>query len=69
MPSGQCGDIDGWVDFFGDGCDWYADNPFDDDYFLTKCEMYGSDAGSGGLTANTACCGKYYHLFSLLLLL
>ena len=58
-PTATCSDVEGWVDYYGDGCDWFADNIYDDENFLTKCDLYGFIEGTGGLLANDACCGKF----------
>merc|ERR1719215_2410968 len=34
VPTGECFDVEDWVDYVGDDCSWYAeDDNFDDDYF------------------------------------
>ncbi len=50
-PSSLCTDITGWVDAYGDGCEWYELN--DDE----GCPNYGGFfTGADGLTAKDACC-------------
>ena len=36
-------------DSFGDGCDWYENDPY-------GCAAYGHDVGPDGLNANEVCC-------------
>ena len=48
-----CMDIAGWVDIFGEGCDYY-EIPFDigtEDENVTKCEKYGTSGIRNGYTA------------------
>jgi trypsin len=49
-PPGTCQDKEGWVDEFGDACDWYdSDKP-------GICSTFGNTPGSDGLNAAQACC-------------
>ena len=50
-PPTECTDFSGWVDSYGDGCDWYVANDNEG-----SCDTYGwgYDAGLG--TAQEACC-------------
>ena len=43
-----------WRNDFGDDCDWYATAP--EAGQPTNCEKHGDEYGTGGMTANEACC-------------
>ena len=45
-----CYDYNGWLDSYGEGCDWYeaSDDP--------GCPFYGDNANENNITANDACC-------------
>ena len=51
IPTVTCYDYNGWVDYYGDGCDWYekSDDP--------GCPWYGEEwPNEDGITANDSCC-------------
>mmetsp|Transcript_14747 Transcript_14747/g.22882 ORF Transcript_14747/g.22882 Transcript_14747/m.22882 type:complete len:393 (+) Transcript_14747:172-1350(+) len=45
-----CEDKPNWVDTYGDGCSWYAEDP------STRCSVWGDCCDAGFGTANEACC-------------
>jgi hypothetical protein len=48
--SSECEDESGWTDAAGDGCAWYAEDPF------YRCSVFGTSFENNGFTANEACC-------------
>lgn len=49
-PPPKCDDTPGWVDEYGDGCDWYEE-------IGSRCDQHGdSYPGPSGEVANQACC-------------
>ena len=62
-PTVQCQNVDGWVDDFGDGCEWYEENLenwYDDglDDTFGLCNVWSTET-YGELSATQACCGKF----------
>ena len=58
-PTFDCVDIDGWLDYYGDGCAWYEGNDLDDLFYddkQTHCDNWGETSGTLDYTANEACC-------------
>ena len=50
-PKPSSCDTPGWVDYFGDGCDWY------EEFDSPGCPNYGDDdGGTGGSVADDNCC-------------
>ena len=50
-PKPSSCDTPGWVDRYGDGCDWYEEND------LPGCPNFGDDdGGTGGSVADDNCC-------------
>jgi hypothetical protein len=48
--SSGCDDEPGWTDSDGDGCAWYAEDPF------YRCSVFGTCCENNGKTAMEACC-------------
>jgi len=48
-PGQGCQDVPDWIDDYDEDCGWYGEHS-------VRCEYYGYTDGSGGYTANEACC-------------